>query len=170
MKLRYLIFSFCLLLGTNLYGQHLAKNTFELAAGIGRRGILQKQSGVLRSTITAGYNLRLGPVVDLKFQGDALYFDRTDQNLLRSGSLEHWAYGVVIGSDFKLNRVIFTNGIGHYVYFKSDWEKRFPNDPINFYTKIGFRYLITPHLTAGFLMRAHSTQADYIDFGMSVKF
>ncbi len=154
----------------SMQAQHLNRSTFEISAGGGRRGIINSLRGVGRATITAGYNLRINAVVDLKVAADALYFDKTNENLLKSWSAEPWAYGAVIGSDFKLNRIIFTNGVGRYIYFASVWNKNSPNDMIQYYTKIGFRYLITKNLTAGFIMRAHRTQADYIDFGVSVRF
>ena len=169
-KLRNWSFLLLVMISTTSFAQHLARNTFELSAGLGRRGILNEQEGVLRSTLSVGYNIRLNSLIDFKIATDALYFDQTQHDLLRAWSKEKWAYGAVIGSDLKLNRIIFTNGIGRYLYLNSGWIDKHPGDIIRFYTKIGFRYLITKNLTAGFVMRAHSVQADYIDFGLSVKF
>lgn len=153
-----------------LQAQHLNRNTVEISAGIGQRGISTINKSVFRSTLTLGYNIQLHPIIDLKLASDVLYYDNVTENILKAGSNEHFAYGIVLGSDFKLNRIIFTNGIGRYLYFNSKWEDDLPNDEINYYTKIGFRYLITKNLTAGFIMRAHRVQADYVDFGLSVKF
>lgn len=169
-KAIYLLYLWSLTTLSSATAQHLHRNTFEISAGIGRRGISTNDKGVFRSTITAGYNIRMHSIIDLKLATDVLYYDKVNETILRGGSNEHWAYGFVTGADIKLNRILFTTGIGRYLYFNSKWEDDFPNDKIRFYTKIGFRYLLTKNLTAGFIMRAHSVQADYIDFGLSVKF
>lgn len=161
MKNKLLLILLCLT-GNPLIAQTLQRNTFELAAGLGQRGIINTKEGVLRGTGSLFYNIRFHALWDLKLGADALYYDRTDQNLLLATSYDKWAYGAVLGADFTMSRIIFHSGMGRYVYFKGRY-------PIRYYTRIGFRYVISPHLTAGFFMRAHKSQADYIDFGLSLR-
>lgn len=160
--MRIKLLAIFLLLHPGLEAQHLTRNSVEIAAGIGRRGIINQQKGVLRGTGSLFYNVRIHSLWDLKIGADAIWYERTDQNLLLATSYEKWAYGAVIGSDFKMNRIIFTNGIGRYLYFNSRY-------PIRFYTRIGFKYAISKHLNVGFFMRAHRYQADYLDFGINLK-
>lgn len=149
--------------------QHLKKNTFELAAGGGRRAYIDSKTAMFRATISGYYNVRLHNLWDLKFGGDALYYDipydgnaRGKGYLIRVSSYENWAYAGVVGFDFKMNRLMLEGGVGRYIYFNSLYN-------LKMYTKVGLRYLILPNVTAGFSMRAHANEADYIDFGLSLK-
>lgn len=164
------IFFFILSFARDIQAQEKdRKYHVEFSAGAGRRGMINRQEGVFRSTLSANFSMRIHPVVSLKLGLDALYFDRTNENLLLAWSGKNWAYGITAGSDFKMGRIIFSNGIGRYLQFDSVWEKNNPGDQIKYYTKIGFKYIITQHLLIGFMMRAHRAQADYIDFGFSIR-
>jgi hypothetical protein len=152
------------------HSQHLERSTFEVGGGIGRRAFIDSKTAMLRGTVSSYYNLRLHKLWDLKLGADAIYWDITYKGnfnndpgyMIRVSSYEHWAYAAVMGYDFKMNRLIFTGAVGRYLHFNGLYD-------LKYYTKVGFRYLITPHLTGGFYMRAHSNEADYIDFGLSIK-
>lgn len=174
MRYRLNIFLFILLtwLPAVAYSQHLERNTLELGLGMGKRAYVNSKKGVMRGTASLNYNIRLNRFWDLKLGGDAIYWDIKYKGgnfydsgyLLSASNYEHWAYAVTVGSDFKMGRLIFTNSVGRYLYFK-----HLEAYNIQYYTKVGFRYLITRNLTAGVFLRAHSYEADYMDFGISFK-
>ncbi len=171
LKITLALFVFCLPMNIiPAQAQHLERNTFELAAGAGRRAYINSKKAMLRATFSGYYNIRLHPLWDLKLGGDAIYYDtKYDGNpagpgyLIRVSSYEHFSYAGVVGFDFKMNRLMLEGGVGRYIHFNSLYD-------LKYYTKVGLRYLITPNLTTGFSMRAHANEADYIDFGLSVKF
>lgn len=150
----------------------LNRNTFELVLGAGRRAYINSKKAMLRSTFSMNYNIRLHPLWDLKLGADAVYFDHVfDGNnlgkgyILRSTSYGHFAYGAFLGADFKMNRVIAQFGMAKYIYFND-----LPQYNMQFYSKLGMRYVISRHVSVGFLMRAHQAEADYMDFNLSYKF
>jgi len=150
----------------------LQKSTWELHAGAGWRARINSKEGTFRSTISFNRNWRLSKFIDLKTGFDAIYWDVVYTGLandpgyfLRSTSYDHWAYAIFIGGDFKMHRAIFQTGYGRYLYYNTldIWN-------VKYYTKLGFRYQVTPHVSVGMFLRAHAYEADYMDFGIGYKF
>ncbi len=156
-----------------LNAQSLPKDRshFELNLGIGKRAYINSNKGILKGTFSTNYNWRIHEVIDLKTGIDVMYWDITYQpdkgiGYLNSGSsYEHFAYAFFTGIDFKMNKLLLQFGVGRYLYYKS-----IPNYNLKYYSKMGFKYMITDHLTAGFFLKAHSYEADYLDFSLGWKF
>lgn len=166
-KLSCLILLFCSTYAAFAQG---SARSIDFISGIGRRGLINERKAILRSTTTLYFNQPIHPIIDLKLGLDAIYFENTDVNILKGWSRDHWAYGLVVGTDIKLNKIYFHCGMARYLYFKSVYNETHPKDPIRYYTKMGFRYQFLPHWSIGFTMRAHRTQADYIDFNLGWRF
>lgn len=155
----------------------LDRSTWEVHVGLGHRAYINSKEGVLRGTASLNYNWRIHKYWDIKTGFDVIYWGTVYEGsptlpntyekgyLLRSTSYEHFAYALFLGGDFKMGRTTFQTGYGHYLYFKTMdlWNVK------GFY-KAGFRYQLSAHLSAGFFLRAHANEADYIDFGFGYKF
>lgn len=142
---------------------NLSRSYLELAAGGGYRGLINEQKNVFRSTLSANANLYLTKCIDLKVGMDFLWYSTPGLYLLRSTSYDPWAYAAFGGIDIKFNRMTASGGVGKYLYFNSLFN-------IRYYTKLGFRYLITKHVFVGLSLRSHVREADYTDFNIGYKF
>lgn len=149
----------------------LIRSHFELNLGIGRRAYINSHDYVLRGMSSVNYVQKINNVFYLKTGYDLNYWDVTYDPvtnkgyLLRATSYEHFAHAWFLGGEIAMNKVIFQGGYARYFYFK-----QLPQYNIKGYTKIGFKYLITKNLYAGFFLKAHSYEADYMDFGLGMKF
>lgn len=169
------VFIFCLILlvycKSNAQSA-LNRSHLEFNIGIGKRAYINSRDGMFRSMASLNYNYRINNVFYLKSGLDVNYYDipfNGDYNakgyILTSTSLEHFSYAWFLGAEIVMNKVIFQGGMSRYLYFK-----HLPQYDVNYYSKIGFKYLITPHLNFGFFLKAHSYEADYMDFGLGYKF
>ena len=138
------------------------RSSFELIAGAGKRGLIDQQKSITRSTLSAYVNWRFHEVMDLKFGYDAIWYSSTVYQL-RGTSYDHWLYAAFLGTDLHLHRVILTGGMGKYIHFRSLF-------PVHYYSKLGVRYVLNKHFTVGFTMRAHAREADYTDFNIGYRF
>ena len=167
----------------------LNRSHFELNIGIGRRAYINSHDykplinityssiissipiKILRGMSSVNYVQKINNVFYLKTGYDLNYWDVTYDPatnkgyLLRATSYEHLAHAWFLGGEIAMNKVIFQGGYARYFYFK-----QLPQYNIKGYTKIGFKYLITKNFYAGFFLKAHSYEADYMDFGLGVKF
>lgn len=155
----------------------LNRSHAEFNLGLGRRAYINSKEAQLRGMASLNYVYRINDVFYLKTGLDINYWDhKFDGNFNGPGyqliatSYEHFAYAWFLGGEIVMNRVIFQGGAARYLYFKHLPTKEIFNREVNYYTKIGFKYLITKNLYAGFFLKAHSYEADYMDFGIGVKF
>jgi hypothetical protein len=146
------------------------RHQWELSAAIGQRGLIDRKEYVFRSTLNVNYLYAINSVIQARIGADALYFSDPSKNILRGWSREKWAYGAGLGLETTMNKVVFLLGYNRYLYFNSVHNLENPDDPIHYYSKLGFRYKITPKFTFGLVMRANSNQADYIEYGLSYRF
>ncbi len=160
-------------LGYNSQAQvSLNRSHAEINLGLGRRAFINTRKAQLRGMFSANYVQKINNVFYLKTGLDINYWDHVyDGNYngpgyqLTATSYEHLAYAWFLGGEIVMNKVIFQGGVARYIYFK-----HLPQYDVNYYTKIGFKYLITKHVYAGFFLKAHSYEADYMDFGLGYKF
>lgn len=158
----------------------LNRSHAEINLGIGRRAYINSKDAQLRGMASLNYVYKINNVFYLKTGLDINYWDhKFDGNFNGPGyqliatSYEHFAYAWFLGGEIVMNRVIFQGGAARYIYFNhlSDEQLKISfNRKVNYYTKIGFKYLITKHVYAGFFLKAHSYEADYMDFGLGYKF
>lgn len=148
----------------------LQKNSFELAAGIGRRGIYERHKGTFRSGFYLGYNYRLNDAFVLKSGFDAVYYGTTynpKENLQTfqyyGSSYDKWRTGLSVGADMNLYRLTINLQTGKYVHYNRLYEK------INWYWTFGPTYFINPHVGFQAKTYMHQTQADFLNFGMLFK-
>ena len=148
----------------------LQRSHFDMNVGIGRRAYINSHEGVVKGMASINYVQKINNVFYLKTGLDAMYWDVTyyattgKGYLLTSTSYEHFAYAWFLGGEIVMNKVVFQGGMSKYLYFKhlSQYD-------VNYFSKIGFKYLITPRLNVGFFLKAHSYEADYMDFGIGLK-
>lgn len=158
----------------------LNRSHVELNLGIGRRAYINSKEAQLRGMASLNYVYKINKVFYLKSGLDINYWDhKFDGNFSGPGyqliatSYEHYAYAWFFGGEIAMNRVIFQGGAASYLHFKhlpDDYLIQTFGRKVNYYTKIGFKYLITKNLNAGFFLKAHSYEADYMDFGLGYKF
>lgn len=150
----------------------LNRSHAELNLGIGRRAYINTHKAQIRGMISANYVQKINNVFYLKTGLDVNYWEYAfDGNYngpgyqLTATSYEQFAYAWFLGGEIVMNKIIFQGGMARYIYFK-----HLPQYDVNYYTKIGFKYLITKHVYTGFFLKAHSYEADYMDFGLGYKF
>lgn len=155
----------------------LNKSHVELNIGLGRRAYINSKEAMLRGMGSVQYVHRINNVFYVKSGLDVNYWDhKFNGNFNGKGyqliatSYEHFAYAWFFGAEIVMNKVIFQGGAAKYLYFKHLPTKEIFKREVNYYTKIGFKYLITPNLNVGFFLKAHSYEADYMDFGIGYKF
>ena len=177
MKRTYLTFLFVLYTLICSAQKSLERSHFEVNLGLGRRAYINSKDAQLRGMASLNYVHRINTVFYLKTGLDVNYWDhKFDGNFAGPGyqliatSYEHFAYAWFVGGEIAMNRVIFQVGAAWYLYFKHLPTQEIFNRDVNYYTKIGFKYLITKNLNAGFFLKAHSYEADYMDFGLGYKF
>ncbi len=168
--LRILLF---VIISTASFAQSsLNRSHVELNLGLGRRAYINSREAMLRGMGSVQYVQRINNVFYIKSGLDVNYWDhKFDDNYsgrgyqLTATSYEHFAYAWFLGGEIVMNKVVFQGGAARYIYFK-----HLAQYDVNYYTKIGFKYLITPNLNVGFFLKAHSYEADYMDFGIGYKF
>lgn len=172
MRILFISLFFISLSLTSFSQVSLNRSHLELNVGIGKRAYINSNKGMFRSMGSINYNQRFNNVFYIKTGLDVNYYDIPyDGNssgpgyILTSTSLEHFSYAWFLGGEIVMNKIIFQGGMSRYLYFK-----HLPQYDVNYYSKIGFKYLITPHLNLGFFLKAHSYEADYMDFGFGYKF
>lgn len=167
------LFIILVLIGNYSFAQKaLNRSHGEINLGIGKRAYINSRDAQLRGMLSANYVQRINNVFYLKTGIDINYWDhKFDGNYngrgyqLTATSYEHYAYAWFLGGEIVMNKIVFQGGLAKYLYFK-----HLPQYDVNYYSKIGFKYLINKHLYAGFFLKAHSYEADYMDFGLGYKF
>lgn len=82
-----------------------------------------------------------------------------------------WFVGVLAGHEFVFNKFIFSQQLGMHVYKRTDYYDDNYHDVYNtLYHRWGLRYVVTPHIYAGFNLLAHAQTADFIDARILYKF
>lgn len=77
-------------------------------------------------------------------------------------SQSHWQASVYAAYEYVVGNLSFPLQAGYYLY---------NNYPINsVYEYIGVRYSFTPHWTAGFALKAHLGNGDFLQWGLGYKF
>ncbi|WP_158640634.1 acyloxyacyl hydrolase [Anseongella ginsenosidimutans] len=147
----------------------LERNTFEVLAGIGRRGVYESHDGFFKSGLYAGYNYRLNEVLDLKAGLNAVYYysvfdpQRHRETYQHYGtSYDPWRLGLSLGAAVKMSRFEVKGLFGRYLYYNSFHD-------IHYYWNSGLSYLFTPHLGLQSTLHMHRFQADFVDLGFIVK-
>lgn len=148
----------------------LERNSLELSAGLGRRGIPETYNGNYKSGLYAGYNIYLNDLISLKAGIDAIYYYTLTDPVATEGrykyygaSYKHLRSGLSAGADINLWRVSIGGEAGYYIYFK-----RYYNN-VKWYWAFGPTYYLTPHLGIRATTYMNMAQADFINFGFVVK-
>lgn len=147
----------------------LQRSSFELAAGIGRRGVYESHKGMFKSGLYAGYNYWLNKVLDLKAGVDGVYYftvydpeNRTATYQHYGTSYDRWRLGVSLGAAIKMGRFAVNGRYGRYLHYNSLHD-------IHYYWNSGVKYSITPRLGLQSTLHMHRFQADFVDLGLAVK-
>lgn len=148
----------------------LAKNTFEINLGIGRRGVYESREGLLKSGLYAGYNFFINDILTLKSGFDAVYyykvFDGTIQTFQHYGtSNDKWRTGLSIGAETTLWRLALNAQVGKYLHYNSYSEY----EDINWFWTTGLVYYVSPHVGLQAKTYLHGSQADFINYGLVFK-
>ncbi len=159
----------------NLLAQNFAtRNHAEFGIGIGRRAYINSKSAMLRGTLFANHLYKINNVFSIRHGLDIVYWDKTYDGintgtgsgyLVTSSSYEHFAYGYLLGTDIVMNKITFQFGMGKYLYYKQIAIYNY-----QYYSKFGFKYKLSDKLYFNSNIRAHGTIADYVDFGIAIKF
>jgi len=145
----------------------LQKNSIEISAGLGKRGVYEQQKQKLyKSGIYIGYNYYLNELISLKTGIDGVYYDTTydPQNATQTfqyyaTSIDKWRIGVSAGVDANIWKLTFTTQIGKYIHYNRLHEE------VNWYWLFGPTYNITPRFGVQAKTYMHFFQADYINYG-----
>lgn len=147
----------------------LGRNSIELRAGIGRRGVYEEHKGSLKSGFYAGYNYRINEVLDLRGGLNAVYTgtvydpERRRETYQHYGSsYDRWRLGLSLGAAVKMGRLEAQGMFGRYLHYNSFHD-------IGFYWNAGGTYFLTPRLGLQTTLHMHRAQADFVDFGLAVK-
>lgn len=150
----------------------LDKSHIELNAGIGRRAYINSKDAMLRGMLSLNYNYKINNVFYLRSGLDLNYYDHAFNGdykgpgyILTATSYEKYSVGLFLGGEIVMDKIIFLGGMSRYVYYKPLAQYN-----MKFYSKLGFKYLISPHINVGFFLKAHANEADYLDFGIGYKF
>ncbi len=150
----------------------LNRNHFETNIGIGRRAYINSKSAMLRGMFSINYNYHVNNVFYLRTGLDVNYYDHVFNGdyyglgyIVKSTSLEKYSYGLFLGGEIVMNRIVFQGGMTRYLYYKP-----LPQYNFKYFSRIGFKYLVSPHFNVGFFLKAHANEADYLDFGIGYKF
>jgi hypothetical protein len=143
-------------------------HSFDLGIGVGRRGYYRSRAGYFyKTSLYAGYNYRVNPVLGLSAGVDAIYyhgdlfdpqrFDATFQS--NASSFDRWRIGAAIGPDVWMNRLALTVKYGYYLKYNS-----YKN--INTYWTSGLKYNLLDWLAVQARIHVHKTEADFAAFGL----
>ena len=148
----------------------LERNTIELSAGFGRRGIPETHDGNYKSGLYAGYNFYINDLINLKAGIDGIYYYNLKDPVTTEGKYKYYGAsykqirsGLSAGADINLWRVSISGEAGYYIYFK-----RYYNN-IKWYWAFGPTYYLTPHLGIRATTYMNVAQADFINWGLVVK-
>lgn len=146
---------------------HYKTHSFDLGIGIGRRGYYRSKAGFFyKTSLYAGYNYRVNPVLGLSTGVDAIYyhsifdpqnFEGTYQS--NASSFDRWRIGVAVGPDIWMNRLALTVKYGYYLKYNS-----YRN--INTYWTSGLKYNLLDWLALQARIHVHKTEADFAAFGV----
>jgi len=146
----------------------LGRNSIELSAGIGARGVYeQRGKHFYKSGFYAGYNFYLNDIMTLKAGGDAVYYysvydpqkpGETFQNY--GTSFDRWRTGLSVGADINLWRITVGAQLGKYLHYNRLMESA------TWYWTFGPTYNITPRLGLQAKTYMHFAQADYVNWGL----
>ncbi|MFS8616914.1 MAG: acyloxyacyl hydrolase [Solitalea sp.] len=149
--------------------RQLDRNTVELAAGIGRRGVYQRRRGIARAGFYGGYNYRLNEVIDLRGGLNAAYYGTVFDPQRRNETYQHfgssydpWRLGLSLGVGVKMSRVEVRGMAGRYLHFNSLHD-------ISYYWNAGGTFFLSPHWGVQSTLHMHRFQADFVDLGLAVK-
>ena len=79
--------------------------------------------------------------------------------------------GILAGHEFLLNKFIFSQQLGVYIFKQTDYYNRVYNDDYRtLYHRWSLRYAFTPHIYAGVSLLAHAQIADFIDARVLYRF
>lgn len=152
--------------------QQLRKNTFELNLGIGRRGVYESHKGLLKSGLYAGYNVYVNEILSLKGGFDAVYYytpfdpapGRDIQTFQYYGtSYDKWRTGLTLGGETTLWRLALNAQMGRYLHYNSYYKD------INWFWTTGLTYYLNPHVGLQAKTYFHTSQADFINYGLVLK-
>jgi hypothetical protein len=150
----------------------LNRSHAELNIGAGRRAYINSKNAMLRGMLSANYNYKINNVFYLRSGLDLNYYEHAFNGdysgpgyILTATSQENYSVGLFLGGEVVMNRIIFQGGMSRYIYYKP-----LPQYNLKYYSRIGFKYLISPHVNVGFFLKAHNNEADYLDFGIGYKF
>ena len=146
----------------------LNKNTFEINLGIGRRGLFEREGGLLKSGLYTGYNFHINDLFSLKSGFDAVYyytpFDGTINTFQYYGtSFDRWRTGISLGGEATFWRLALNAQAGKYLHFNSYYKD------INWYWTTGLIYHLSPNMGIQAKTYLHKSQADFINFGLVLK-
>ncbi len=150
----------------------LQRNSIELSAGLGARGVFaNRNKSLYKSGLYAGYNFYLNDVISLKAGADAVYYytvfdpnnyGDTFQNY--GTSYDRWRTGISVGADINLWRITVAAQIGKYIHYNRLMEKA------TWYWTFGPTFNITPRLGLQAKTYMHFAQADYVNWGVLYRF
>ncbi|HYK77027.1 MAG TPA: acyloxyacyl hydrolase [Daejeonella sp.] len=150
----------------------IRKNSIEVAAGIGRRGIYQQRNGLYKSGMYGGYNYYINDLLRAKAGIDAVYYytpfnpdpEKALQTFQYYGtSYSRWRAGISIGPEINLGRFGVNAQVGKYIYYNRYHQE------INWYWTATFTYALTPHMGVQGRTYFHKAQADFINYGLCFK-
>ncbi len=156
-------------LRTKSFFKHPEGTSFELSAGVGRRGVDSSHNGILRSGWYAGYNYFFNQVIAVKAGMDMEYnsvdFDLSNPVTFQAygSSFDHFRTGISLGLELALNKFTLAYQVGKYLHFASPYH-------LKWYWKGGFRYYFTRSLALQSLVYLHGFNADYINWGIVWRF
>lgn len=150
----------------------LNRSHAEVNIGMGRRAYINSKDAMLRGMLSANYNYKINTVFYVRSGLDLNYYDHAFNGdylgpgyILTATSYKKYSVGLFLGGEVVMNRIIFQGGMSRYIYYKP-----LPQYNLKYYSRIGFKYLISPHVNVGFFLKAHNNEADYLDFGIGYKF
>ncbi len=146
----------------------IAKSSFELNVGIGRRGIFEQHGGLLKSGVFAGYNWYLNKAFSFKTGFDAVYyytvFDGDIKTFQYYGtSNDQWRTGLSAGPEVSIWRFGLNAQLGKYLHFNRYYED------IKWFWTTGLVYQLTPNVGLQAKTYFHRSQADFINYGLVFK-
>jgi hypothetical protein len=150
----------------------LKKNNIELNFGIGRRGVFESHQGLLKSGLYAGYNIYINELLSLKSGFDAVYYytpfnpapGRDIQTFQYYGtSFDRWRTGVSLGGETTLWRLALNAQVGKYLHYNSYYKD------INWFWTTSLSYYLNPHVAVQAKTYFHTSQADFINYGLMFK-
>ena len=116
-------------------------------------------------SIHGGYNLnhrrQIGIGFDLFFDGPKKY-DFRESGITGYKTRDLLESGVVLYQDLMFRKLILTVQAGYYIYHRYDYDR--------IYNRYGLKYKLTDHIRTSVCLKAHTTRADFIEWGMGYSF